>query len=1293
MNRIALATVAALCAVATAEAGSPAVVHIQTDKPIYRLGDTVWYRVHVSPAGQDVTVSLKREGSVLATKNGPAKADQPIDGSFLIPEDWPGGDYNLVAESGGRVQHEVRFQVYDVAARAFDLALAVVGDTHEPGEQVAAAVSAPGRIGRPIEGARVRYRATFGAVETDGWAGPTDNEGQAVIRFSIPKGAQTSGFLSAGIEWEKKVGAVAQPVLVSASVARVDAFPEGGTIVAGGAHRLGLLVRDLNGDPVIAEGRVVDDKGACVGAWKTDHRGLSLVDVVYEKGRSYEARIDRPAGVETRFPLPGPSGHAHAIRILNREKQLAVELRGAKTQERAEILLVSGEKIIARKPIGISRDGEAVSVFFPEPAAFTAAHVIVMIGDRATLKCPVILGTTWPLAVQIVPRDGGREFPGETVTFDVQTTIAGKPVSTDLALSVFNTGLLENGRWAVPDLGARALLRSCVEGTISDAADLFDASEGALERRTAYLLVHGSFVFPKEGVRVDDAGENGLPGDEVGRVVAPPVPPRAPVQEEKAREGETVARAAARTLLDRAIQRAPFTRRDAPRVDPGEQKFAHASEDEQREQPGHGKLATLPPQDVQLPASRLDCRDTLYWKSRITTDRTGHAVLKFKVGSEVSPYSIVCQGWVEGQPVSHVAALRPKPNFATKFAFPSHVTVGDRFEVLVETEILDGAKDPLDISVDCPPCLKPLERTVVQHDPWVSNRVTRFLFLVVGTAEKARFQVVIQRIGLWSSDACREVTTRTFSAGYPELELTFGKTGFQSGSQAMQIKIPENAVSGSVCARSRVVPPSPTAEAEESLESLLHEPHGCFEQTTATNYPNLVILERLVNEGSDGATLARASAFAQNGFDLMVSFQVPSGGFRLWADRGDAETRYTAMAIMQIGAFAKLFKGKGSFEVAKALRWLERHEKSESLANLYAAFAVNDAGLPWEGRARALHVKPKTSYERALLASLIASWKGEWPEKKPREKVLTEILLELEKAAEPSGRIPSEGAGIMGSMGDTLAIETTALAALAFREGGMIARADRCLAALSALKHGGHWWGTQAAALSIRAFAGAVKAGGNPLPEPVVVTFTAGGQAPVTASVGGERQRPLVLSRPLSAAPGSTVSLALDMKTQTPVEYGLSCTYRVASPESARHAPYKISTSMGNGTATLGQTENLTVTIDSIAPGASGQVCAVIGIPAGCTFDADACCHLAGASHVEKREGALVLYWEMAPASTKIQVPLTPTNAGTFHAPPSVIYPYYECGKEAFASGFELEVRHPGAPDRPKGMTVPLRPR
>ena len=58
------------------------------------------------------------------------------------------------------------------------------------------------------------------------------------------------------------------------------------------------------------------------------------------------------------------------------------------------------------------------------------------------------------------------------------------------------------------------------------------------------------------------------------------------------------------------------------------------------------------------------------------------------------------------------------------------------------------------------------------------------------------------------------------------------------------IDVPESAVPGTVRGTLRLFRGA-SDQAVDGLEGMLREPHGCFEQTSSTTYPNLLVLQLL----------------------------------------------------------------------------------------------------------------------------------------------------------------------------------------------------------------------------------------------------------------------------------------------------------------------------------------------------------------------------------------------------------------------------------------------------------------
>ncbi|MCO5168621.1 MAG: hypothetical protein M9894_19955 [Planctomycetes bacterium] len=1261
MLRPALLAPALACALAlvvpAARADDRPLAHLQTDRPAYRLGETVWWRVHVRPGDRLEAAAVRLVDARGVTRAERRVAADAPTGTFLLERAWEGGAYRVELLRDGAPVHALEREVYDVARPALDLSLRVLGALHTPGDEVVASFAAKDLAGRPVVGARVRWLATFGALEVRGDAGPTCAEGRALVRVRVPAEATAGGHLACGLEVGRARAAVAARVDVSASVGAVDLFVEGGGRLTGAPQRFGVLVRDLDGRPAAAEGRVEDDEGQVVASFVADARGLALVEVPCAADRAYRVRIDRPAGVTARFPVPGPSGHEHALRVDAGARGLRATVRG-RPGARVAVRL-DGAGVLTRTDVRLGRDGEGACTL-PVPAWFTRARVTLVVDGKATLSRPVLVGAGGPARLEVKAREG-RRLPGDEVVLDVVATLDGAPVAADLALSVYRAALGDAAPAARGlDLAARAALGALADAVPGDLSDLLaDDDATALQaRRDALALVHDALDLPPEGLPLA-RGEVLTATEAAPRATPRPITPRPAAR--PVEDGRSKARPDA---LEALLRRAAFTRPTRPRAADERRVEPDVAPERLDALAGAGAAAARPPQEARVDG--LDLRDTLCWVGRLVTGPDGKGTARFRLSHEVEALAVEAQGFGGGAPLTAAAEVRPRAAFATRFDAPAHLNVGDVVELHVEHEVRDGRDDPLDLRVLAPPALRPLDRTEVVLRPSRAARSTKFRFEAVAPADGAALVVKAARGGF------REVTRSALSVKHGEVEVSHAVSGRGGGGRSISVPVPASAVPGSVRVRGQVYP-SPAAEAVAGLEALLSEPYGCMEQTTATNYPNVVVLRALMGDPqADPAVLERAYELARKGHARVLTFQdAESGGFALFPGQAPA-VRYTCLGIAQLAAYAQVSGGEGTVAMQRALDWLERRERLTSFEALYAAFACVEAGVPWRGLAAALRATPATACERALLANAVALWgEGAWPLDVPRHTLLARLLDGL--APDDRGAVTSEGSGVVFSRGEVLTLETTALAAVALLAGGRAEEGGRALSFLAAARqpHGG-WYGTQATALAVRALCAFPMA--PPTPATRVRLDLGGGEAVVSALP--RAGRPLVLERAVQAAPGQPVRASLLLEGDAPLGYALTCSYRVAAPTSAPRAPYALEV-RAPATLQAGGDEALRVTLRPTgAPRPAGQVVARIALPGGCK--APGAVQGTEASRVEVGDGWVTLYYEEAPARpVTFTVPLRGVAPGAYRAAPSVVYAYYEVGTAAYAPGYDLRVLSP----------------
>jgi hypothetical protein len=1307
-------------------------VHIQTDRPSYRLGETIWYRVHTK---SDAAISLRllgARGERIEESTLEKKKKRPRAGRFFLSRDLRGGTYRLQARDGARLVHEVAIDVYDLELPSLELAIAILGEVHYPGEEIVATFRARDLDGRPLKNAAIHHLATFGDVRLRDSIASTDDDGRAMLRIKIPENARESGHLALGVNVGGKYAAVARPIILSASVARIDSYPEGGTIVEGHPQRLGLLVRDLDGAPTAAEGRVLDDQDKTVASFHADARGVAAAVVPYVAGRHYRAVIDRPADVERSFDLPGPTGHPVSIFVEPMNDQFLIEVRGTRELEHEEVdvyLTTSTSstrkfrmQLLSRKPLRRgTKEPKGLPVAqmrlsAPLHAGIGQIHVIRK--DRAIVKRAVYLGEPSPVRVTLTPKHLKKPLlVGQPAEFEVLTKRNGKPISTDIAISIF-----QGDASAFPDMPLRFELEPAfapgiflppdfledpekVDDVDIDARHPVEFSETGYVKRDAFLLVYGAFAYHVEGATLNDTG---LPEPEDGRVDVTAMAPRVGTvraavlgienaggddtenDADPKKRGKTIVEA---TGFERLLERAHFTRSVRSAIaSRGVELLASAKKI--LATPGLGRRSEKRPQDRRVPASKVDTRLGLFWSESVRTDFEGRATIKMRLNDVVSDLTWVAQGRSSVGYASGRGSLRPDVGFQAHIETPSHLHVGDLVDLMLTTKVTDGSTRPVDVRIEAPPCLKPQMRTKLRYDPRVDTHLHRFRYKVVAPADDVAIRIIADR------GKYREVQVRPLRILHREIEKAHGVAGTTKATESFALKVPNDAIPGTVQVYGSLTP-GYIARAREAFKANLQEPHGCFDQYTSLNFANLLTLDSLLELDTSPELIETAYRFARMGYDKILSYRDPkSGGFRLFPNK-PATVRCTIICLRHLALYAKLYDGLGRPQLENSLYWLEQQENISAIEALHLTASLNDIGRSWQGARRACFDPHANLYEQALQAYCLATWPKEATERETeqettaRELLLRDHISELLNVLASGKATPDDyGSGLMGGRGHGMEVAVKSLVALALdavdrEEDG------RVLLGQAAAAIGRYGWNC-GGSYALTAYARLVP----PLGERMVTAeFSANpGGSKIFSSLPGST-RAIDFRRSVDAVPGDSLRVSITVDAEIDQEFGLGCRYRVLMPKQSRNAPFRIQTQI-TPVVDVGQTALVYVTIRPVGRSSASQVVARIGLPGGCEILPSALRSLrreiSKSGHVEAKDGFIDFYFENAPHALKrYGFKVRAKVAGNFRARPSLIYPYYETGKESYAKALALKVINTFGnevdPDELRGAQLRLR--
>ncbi|RJO66286.1 MAG: alpha-2-macroglobulin, partial [Myxococcales bacterium] len=137
------------------------------------------------------------------------------------------------------------------------------------------------------------------------------------------------------------------------------------------------------------------------------------------------------------------------------------------------------------------------------------------------------------------------------------------------------------------------------------------------------------------------------------------------------------------------------------------------------------------------------------------------------------------------------------------------------------------------------------------------------------------------------------------------LEQRNAESGRLDGPQSVTVNIPEEAIDGASKVWVKVYP-GLFSQVVEGLDSMLQMPSGCFEQTSSSTYPNILVLDYMVQTGQITPEIElRARDYVSQGYQRLLSYEVSGGGFE-WFGSPPAHRILTAYGLLEFYDMSKV---------------------------------------------------------------------------------------------------------------------------------------------------------------------------------------------------------------------------------------------------------------------------------------------------------------------------------------------------------------------------------------------------
>lgn len=674
------------------------------------------------------------------------------------------------------------------------------------------------------------------------------------------------------------------------------------------------------------------------------------------------------------------------------------------------------------------------------------------------------------------------------------------------------------------------------------------------------------------------------------------------------------------------------------------------------------------------PNDRIDFTETLYWNSGVKTSaRDGRATVSFGLSDSVTTFRLLADAFGRngalGTGDHTFASVEP---FYVTTKMPLHAIAGDTIELPIT---LVNASDKALNNARLKVTGAGIEAQNIETGNLAAGERLRTIIKVV-TAKTGEFPITVNAMaGSFSDTVTRQLSVSP--AGFP---VSINESGLLSSDSeyTTTIRLPADITAGSITANAMVYP-SPLASMEEALNALLREPHGCFEQTSSSNYP-LVMAQQYfdTHTGIDPAKISRARKLLETGYKKLVSFESQDNGYE-WFGANPAHEALTAYGLMEFTDMAKVMQVDEAM-IGRTRQWLldrrdgnggfKRNERAldtfgrapAPTTNAYIVWSLLESGQSAQSLNTEIeHIKSQAlkgndSYIDALAANILYLAGDSGSAAVFAKKLIT--------SADNTGAVVGSVASITNSGGDALLIETTSLALLAWlRDDQWAGQVEKSIQWLFERSKAGRFGSTQSTVLALKAINAYDAARAVPKHPGSVQLFIDGNAFGQPVAFNTETKGVISLPDFAVAISSGEHQIELRMLDGSKMPFSLDITYNTPKPANADNTPITVATRLSHQTITEGEPLELMATINVGNSNAPTPI-AIIGLPAGLELRHDQLKELVGSGSIsayEIRQSELILYWRALKANEQLNIPVALTAAvpGTYTAPASRIYPYY----------------------------------
>jgi TonB family protein len=691
----------------------------------------------------------------------------------------------------------------------------------------------------------------------------------------------------------------------------------------------------------------------------------------------------------------------------------------------------------------------------------------------------------------------------------------------------------------------------------------------------------------------------------------------------------------------------------------------------------------LPNEEI---TERTDFRKTIYWNPAFSTDSTGYGETKFFTSDELTTFRVTTEGiGTQGEIGRSEYTFYTSKPVSLDVKMPENIVSGDTLSIPITINNTTNMAVTGQISYDFPKSMKLLNDLPGQVTIGANSTSIFYADFAIGYANNdGSFKIK------FDANSYKDAISAPFAIHYQGFPIQHSYQG-QNQSNQFIIDIPRiipNTLKAEVVAY-----PNLLSTLSSSLEAMLREPHGCFEQASATTYPNILILQYLKKtKQSDNDMEQKALAFIDKGYKMLVNYETSTQGFE-WFGKSPAHEGLTAYGLMEFTDMQQVYPSVDNTLIERTKSWLLNRRDYKGgfkitpgkygfsnnaylLNNAYVVYALSEIGCndirdEFE-KAYTDNMDKADAYRIALLANAAINRKDTLK--------ATSLLTKLRKMTDKHQitKLPSE-TSITGSTGKSLQVETASLIALALLKQPQLDSSllEQCINFIVGERSFNSYGSTQATILALKAL---TQYAYHEPKQNGTVTISVNDKTVASGEYTAKQPAPLTLNNlEQYLKPGNNkLDITFNNSGATP-KFNMNIGYNQTEPINSIYSAVTISTFYKQTTVAIGGTIRLTIVVANEKNCTQSMSIAMVSIPSGLSIQSWQIKELQEKKlfdYYEIKNNQLYLYFStMEPnAKNSINLDLKAEIPGKYQPAASCSYLYYNPDFRWWCMGANIEV-------------------